>query len=96
VVQSASNGSEALELLKDRQSFPRVILLDLVMPVLDGWGFLRERAQDKRLKLVPVIVMSGSIGVADRAKDAGATAFLRKPFEPHAMLPIVEQFLVAA
>jgi two-component system response regulator VanR len=36
VVQSASNGSEALELLKDRQSFPRVILLDLVMPVLDG------------------------------------------------------------
>jgi CheY-like chemotaxis protein len=95
-VHSARNGSDALEWLKGCQTFPRVILLDLAMPVLDGWGFLRERDKDKRLKLVPVIVMSGSIGVAEQAKEAGATVFLRKPFDPRAMLPIVEQFLLAA
>ena len=43
-VRCAANGSEALRLLADSHARPALIFLDLVMPVLDGWGFLAERA----------------------------------------------------
>jgi CheY-like chemotaxis protein len=61
-VHSAGNGREALEWLKGRTTYPRLIFLDIVMPVLDGWGFLRERRGDPLISLIPVVVMSGSLG----------------------------------
>jgi CheY-like chemotaxis protein len=54
---SAENGQEALELL--RSGVPAsVILLDLIMPVMDGWAFRREQLRDPRLAHIPVIVLS--------------------------------------
>ena len=54
---SAENGQEALELL--RAGVPAsVILLDLIMPVMDGWAFRREQLRDPRLAHIPVIVLS--------------------------------------
>jgi CheY-like chemotaxis protein len=54
---SAANGQEALELL--RSGVPAsVILLDLIMPVMDGWAFRREQLRDPRLAHIPVIVLS--------------------------------------
>jgi CheY-like chemotaxis protein len=54
---SAANGQEALELL--RAGVPAsVILLDLIMPVMDGWAFRREQLRDPRLAHIPVIVLS--------------------------------------
>ena len=54
---SAANGQEALELL--RAGVPAsVILLDLIMPIMDGWAFRREQLRDPRLAHIPVIVLS--------------------------------------
>ena len=78
-VQRASNGSEALRLLADSQTRPALIFLDLEMPVLDGWGFLAERSKDPILADVPAVLMSGCCDVAEKAKEAGAVAFVRKP-----------------
>jgi CheY-like chemotaxis protein len=64
----------------------------MVMPVLDGWGFLSERRKDARLSSVPVVVMSGSSGIERKAKEAGAAAVMRKPLAPQALLEIVGQF----
>lgn len=95
-VYSAGNGREALEWFNGRTTFPGLIFLDIVMPVLDGWGFLRERLGYPLIKLIPIVVMSGSLGVAERAMAAGAVHVLRKPFGTQDMLPVIERFLAAA
>jgi CheY-like chemotaxis protein len=92
VVQCAAFGSEALRLLAASQTHPGLILLDVEMPVLDGWGFLAERGKDPRLADVPVVIVSGYRDVAQRAKEAGAIAVMRKPVEPQPLLRLIEQF----
>ena len=91
-VRCAGNGSEALKLLADSHSRPTVILLDLEMPILDGWGFLSERRKDPLLADIPVVIVSGYHDVARKAKDAGAVAVVRKPVEPQTLLRVVDHF----
>src|SRR5262245_55470921 len=58
-VRSASNGAEALEILhKNGNGYPCIILLDLMMPVMNGWQFLESRKSDAKLDKIPVVVMS--------------------------------------
>jgi CheY-like chemotaxis protein len=94
--RSAENGSVALQLLRARSRLPKLILLDLVMPVLDDWGFLLERNKDSRLLIVPVIVISASLGIEKRAKMGGARSVIRKPLEPSNLLSVIEPLLNAA
>jgi CheY-like chemotaxis protein len=63
---AAANGQEALELLRRSEHPPCLILLDLMMPVMDGWEFLKEIGEEPRLLSVPVAIMSAhpSIRVA--------------------------------
>lgn len=63
---AAANGQEALELLRRGEQPPCLILLDLMMPVMDGWEFLKEIAEEPRLLSIPVAIMSAhpSIRVA--------------------------------
>src|SRR5215469_3008507 len=89
-VQCATNGSEALRLLAEIHDPPALIFLDLMMPVLDGWGFLAERAKNPVLAEVPVVIISGCPIVARKATEAGAVAFIRKPAEPQTLLRVVE------
>ena len=91
-VQCAANGSEALRLLADSQTRPALIFLDLEMPVLDGWGFLAERSKDPMLAGVPAVIMSGCRDIAEKAKEAGAVATLRKPVEPRTLVRLIEHF----
>jgi CheY-like chemotaxis protein len=95
-VHCTANGREAIEWFKGRQTYPDLIFLELVMPVLDGWGFLIERRQNPVIRIIPVVVMSGSLAIADRATAAGAVHVMRKPFGAEELLPVIEQFLVAA
>lgn len=91
-VQCATNGSEALRLLAQSHDPPALIFLDLMMPVLDGWGFLAERAKNPLLAAVPIVIISGCPDVTQKARDAGAVAFMRKPVEPQTLLRVVEHF----
>jgi CheY-like chemotaxis protein len=93
VVQCAANGSEALRLLDYTQNHPELIFLDLMMPVLDGWGFLAERAKNPLLAEVPVVIVTGCCDVTQKAKEAGAVAVVRKPLEPQTLLGVIEHLL---
>ncbi|MBI3543506.1 MAG: response regulator [Deltaproteobacteria bacterium] len=89
---AVENGEEALALLSGGL-VPRVILLDLEMPVLDGVEFLRERARSDALSRIPVVVMSASDGLGRLAGEFGL-ASLAKPVDLNvlrdALAPFVE------
>jgi CheY-like chemotaxis protein len=89
-VELASEGSQALDRLHAGESRPSVILLDLNMPVLDGWGFLAKVALEPALRAIPVVVMSGSPAAADTAVPPGV-AFVTKPLRPNALLRVVAE-----
>jgi two-component system chemotaxis response regulator CheY len=95
-VECAANGREAVQLIADPETRPELILLDLLMPVLDGWGFLAERAREPLLADVPVVILSACEEVTEKAKEAGAVAVVRKPVEPQTLLRVIEHFGHAA
>ena len=80
----AQNGKEALDLLR-RPPQPALILLDLNLPVMNGWQFLVEKRNDPALVKVPVVVMSG----ANTGRPQGTVAFLMKPISPSALLRVI-------
>ncbi|MBI3542528.1 MAG: response regulator [Deltaproteobacteria bacterium] len=79
-VHSASNGLQALELLRSLDRLPGVILLDLTMPIMDGYRFRAEQEADPRLAPIPVVLMTAAGDTEARALQIGAKASLRKPF----------------
>lgn len=80
-----NNGEEALEFLysPDRRSLPKLILIDLKMPKVDGFDFLKKIKNDKEKKLVPVVVFSSSNEIRDIIKtySLGANAYIVKPVD---------------
>jgi len=72
----ASNGREALDYLRGGGDVS-VILLDLRMPVMDGWAFRREQRSDPGLAAIPVVVMTGIEG--EHTIELGAAAAFHKP-----------------
>lgn len=76
---------------------PEIIVLDLMMPVMDGYGVLAELAKDPRTADVPVLVLSARAipEEADRATKAGARRFLEKPFDPDDLARELAELLVA-
>jgi CheY-like chemotaxis protein len=87
-VATAANGAEALEVFASVR--PHVVLLDMRMPVLDGWGFARELKS--RGLAAHVIVMTAAQDARAWADQIGAAAFLAKPFELLDLLDHVERF----
>ena len=85
---AVANGREALEYLHEAD-VPQVILLDLMMPVMDGWEFRRKQQADPALASVPVIVLS-ALDLA-RAGNLDATAFLKKPLDFDHLLALVRE-----
>jgi two-component system, chemotaxis family, chemotaxis protein CheY len=86
-VVTAANGAEALEAI-DRLH-PSLVLLDMRMPVLDGWGFARElRARGVKL---PILVMTAARSASRWAQEIGAQGYLAKPFDLPELLKVVEE-----
>ena len=88
-VETAGNGREALELLRRASTLPSVILLDLMMPVMDGWTFRTEQLATPRLAAIPVVVLSATHDLPRRAGALRAEAVLQKPFDASRLLDVV-------
>jgi CheY-like chemotaxis protein len=81
---AVANGQEALDYLHAATELPRLILLDLKMPVMDGWHFLRARAGDAALVGIPVLVVTGEPATDPVA--LGAVGIVVKPVNEATLL----------
>jgi putative two-component system response regulator len=81
-VLTATNGREALELLGDLQILPRIILLDIVMPEMNGREMFELMKTNERLKRIPVIFITAENDSESELLAAGAEDFINKPFSP--------------
>ena len=89
-VRSAGNGREALDVLEVAAVPPRLILLDLMMPVMDGWQFLAERRRrPDRFSDSTVVLLSG-LAYIEGATDVAD--FIRKPIDPSVLRSCVRRF----
>jgi two-component system response regulator AdeR len=88
----ASNGQAALDLLEEVT--PDLILLDLMMPVMDGWAVLHE-IRRRGMHGVPVVVVSARTSQGDRrrAEDSAVDAFVAKPFDMDELLTTIRELL---
>ena len=93
-VAAAADGVEAMQHLRSEQK-PRLVLLDLMMPRMNGWKVLNELRNDAALAAVPVIVISAG-GRATLGSAPGAFAYFAKPFDWYAVLETVQQLCGAA
>ena len=90
-VAMAADGREALDHLR-RQSRPSLILLDLTMPVMNGWQFRDEQRQDPDLSEIPVVILSASDRLSEQMGWLGVTAYVRKPIELGQLLRLIERY----
>lgn len=88
-VAHASNGREALDLLQSERE-PALILLDLMMPDMDGAQFRIAQLRDPRLAQIPVVVLSADRRLAEKARALGIDKFVAKPLGPEQLLTIVK------
>jgi len=89
-VVSAANGQEALDRLHAMPP-PSLILLDLMMPVMNGEEFRAEQLRDPTLASIPVVVVSAHPGAEERARRIGAAGCVKKPFEIEDLLEQVRR-----
>jgi two-component system phosphate regulon response regulator PhoB len=89
----ASNGTTALELARERH--PEVIVLDLMLPGMNGYEVLETLKQDERTSDIPVLVLTAKSLRADRERShrLGAAGFLTKPFLPSELCDMVESLV---
>jgi two-component system chemotaxis response regulator CheY len=88
-VERAHDGLQAL--IKLRASRPDAIVLDLMMPVMDGWTFLRHLREEPLASGTPVVVMSAYRMLESTAPDLEVQAWLPKPFDLDVLLVTVER-----
>lgn len=86
--ESAINGKDALEKLA-KISKPCLVLLDMMMPIMNGREFLDQVMKDAKLAPIPVMIVSA---VADKTNTEGAIGFLKKPIDIDLVLDIVAQY----
>jgi CheY-like chemotaxis protein len=90
-VTGVSSGREALLHLRDHM-LPSLILLDMMMPEMDGWLLRQELKKSPDLASIPVVILSGHGDVRDAALALGAVDYLRKPLRIDSLLEIAERY----
>jgi CheY-like chemotaxis protein len=82
----ASNGAEALDVLETAGELPGVILLDMLMPIMNGWQFRRAQLKDARFSSIPVVVLTGGMFAEEAAESMRVSAWLTKPADADSLL----------
>ena len=94
-VREASSAEEALEAIEDQA--PELVLLDVVMPGVDGWQMLQRMQERHGVGAIPVIMFSGQVDAtsANDAEERGARGFVGKPFDPQQLIERAKQLVPA-
>ena len=90
--KTVANGREALNQLQLDQPLPMLILLDLMMPIMDGAAFRQAQQADPRIAAIPVVVLSAAENIEAQAPLLTADAYVPKPIEFDNLLQVVEQY----
>ena len=92
-VMEAGDGVEAMTRVRERR--PDVILLDVMMPRMDGWQVLTELKSDPDLQDIPVVMLTAKVQDQDQIRgwSAGASEYITKPFSPLSLSQVLEDVL---
>jgi CheY-like chemotaxis protein len=92
-VRIARDGEEALDILLEERWLPSLVLLDIQMPQVDGFGVLEELQSDDELRLLPVAMLTSSSDERDivRSYGLGTTAYVTKPVDAQALRELVSR-----
>jgi two-component system, chemotaxis family, chemotaxis protein CheY len=88
--RTAANGLDALERVKE--SKPQIILLDLMMPVMDGWEFIRALRANPEWKEIPIVVVTAVYDIKRTQQETGAVAVVTKPFDIEQIAEVVSRY----
>jgi CheY-like chemotaxis protein len=88
-VIEAENGRDALAAMA-KGALPDVILLDLMMPIMDGWEFMKRQRRDWRLCTIPTIVVTGVASHDPRCLEMPVVRFLRKPYTSEQLIAAID------
>ena len=89
--EGVENGREALRKLREGYD-AGLILLDLMMPVMDGWAFRVEQRHDQRFADIPVVVLTATVDPAREARRLGVIAGLQKPLDVVQLVDVVAKY----
>jgi CheY-like chemotaxis protein len=90
-VDLATNGQEALDFLRASSELPSLVLLDLMMPFLDGVGFMKQVAEDSELATLSVVVMSASGEREVLKKGIDVHRYIKKPIDLDTLVNVAQQ-----
>ncbi|MES2525616.1 MAG: response regulator [Bdellovibrionota bacterium] len=92
-IATAENGLIALDYLTENESnLPHLILLDLMMPVMDGFHFSENKSKIPSISHIPIVVLSADGHVKEKQEKAKAQAYLRKPVDIFQVLDYVKKY----
>jgi two-component system, chemotaxis family, chemotaxis protein CheY len=91
-VLQARDGADAMRLLSSATALPRLIFLDLMMPVMDGFEFRKRQRGDERLRDIPVVILSADSAAQKRTKELDAAACYVKPVSIATLISAVVRY----
>lgn len=91
-VSYATNGQEALNTLKSSMSLPCMILLDIMMPVMDGLQFREHQIKDAAISKIPVVVMTADANIKNKLNSLHIKEYFSKPLNMDALLTKVQHY----
>lgn len=95
LVAAVAHGKEALDYLRKASSLPRLILLDVMMPVMDGFEFRRQQVSEQEWCSIPVVVVTANGNAAETCATMRAAGYLQKPLSVETLLATAERYVKA-
>jgi CheY-like chemotaxis protein len=92
-VSAAADGREALDLIAAASPLPDLVLLDLMMPVMNGFQFRQEQLKCEKLAAIPVLVVTADANARIKAESLGVAGFIQKPLKIQPLLDQIERLV---